>query len=495
MSLPLSDIVSVSLQVSAMPAAARDFGTLLVLGDSGRLPSEGRVATFSGMTDIADVYSSTDEEYEAATAYFGQSPKVKYLKTGEHFATGAAGHLNSGAWGSAAEIAALNAVTSGGMDITINSTLCQLSALNFSTDDTAAKVATRLQNALHALVANTTVTHDGTKFIITSPTLVTGTVTVGSAPTAGGSPTPIQTLLHMTAAEGAVVCVPLSTETITQSLTLSWNADPTFYGVALSSDLAEPGAHAQNVKDAMAWCESMGLAFFYTTDQSACLSYNDTTNLGYYAKNLGYTHSFGMYSADYPNAAIAACAKYFAVNFNQPNSTITGKFKQLVGVGADALTETNRLQLESYNLNYYATFGTFTMLSQGVTASGRYFDEVMGLDWLQSTVQTNVMAELTNAVTKIPQTDAGAAKLVSAIVMALKQGVTNGLLAPGVWVGDPVGEIATNDFLADGFYVYAQPVSQQSSVARAAREAPAITAICIGAGAIHSCAVTITFQR
>jgi hypothetical protein len=170
-------------------------------------------------------------------------------------------------------------------------------------------------------------------------------------------------------------------------------------------------------------------------------------------------------------------------------------FKQLPGIGADALTETNKLQLESYNLNFYTTFGTFTMMANGVTGSGRFFDEVMGLDWLQSTVQTNVVAELTGAVTKIPQTDAGVAKLVSAITMALKQGVTNGLLAAGVWTGDPVGEKATGSFLADGFYVYAQPVSQQSTVSRAAREAPAITAICIGAGAIQSCAITINFQR
>lgn len=495
MSLPISDIVSVSLQVSAMPPAARDFGTLFVLGDSGVLSSEGRVATYSSLTGVAEDFQSTDEEYEAASVYFGQSPKPKYLKIGEHFAGGAAGHLNSGAWGSAAEIAALNAVTAGGMDISVNGTLCQLATLNFSTDDTAAKVATRLENAIAAIVPSTTCTHDGTKFIITSPTLITGVVTVGSAPTAGGTPTPIQVLLKMTVATGAIVHVPLAAETLTQSLQLSYNADPTFYGVALTSDLAEPGAYSQNVKDAMAWCEAMGLAFFYTSDQSAILSYNDTTNLGYYAKNLGYAHSYGMYSEDYPNAAISACARYFVVDFNQPNSTITGKFKQLPGIGADDLTETEKLQIESYDLNYYTTFGSFTMMANGVTASGRYFDEIMGLDWLQSTVQTNVMAELATAVTKIPQTDAGVAKLVSAITMALKQGVVNGLLAPGVWTGDALGEKQTGDFLADGFYVYAQPVSQQSTVSRAAREAPAITAICIGAGAIQSCAITITFQR
>lgn len=495
MSLSLSHLVSVSLQVSAIPPAARDFGTLFVLGDSGRLPSEDRVRTYSSVTGIADDYSSTDEEYEAAEAYFGQSPKPKFLKTGEHFASGAAGHLNTGACNTDAQLAAIQAVTHGGMDISVNGTLCQLNDLDFHTDTTFDLVAARLQTAIRLTVANTTVTHDGTKFIITSPTLVTGTVTVGSAPTAGGSPTAIQALICATVATGAVVCPPLATETITQSLQLSWNKDPTFYGVALASDLAVPADHAQNVKDAMAWCQSMGLAFFFTTDEAECLTYNGTTNLGYYAKNLGYEHVYGMYSSGYPNAAISAAARFFSVDFNQPNSTITGMFKQLPGIGEEALTETQKLQIESYNLNYYTKFGTFLMMANGKTASGRFFDEVMGLDWLQNAVQTNVVGELATAPTKVAQTDAGVAKLVSQITLALKQAVTNGLCAPGTWTGDPLGEVATGDFLKDGFYVYAQPVSQQSSVSRANREAPAITAICIGAGAIHSCAITISFQR
>lgn len=495
MSLPISDLIDVQLQVAAMPPGARDFGTLFVLGNSARLPSEDRVRTYSDPTGVAEDFETTDEEYEAATAYFGQSPKPKYLKIGKHFATGAAGHLNTGTCNTDAQLSALNAVTAGGMDITVDTTLCQLSSLNFSTDDTWAKVATRLQSALHAIVAGTTCTHDGDKFIITSPTLVTGVVTVASAPTAGGSPTPIQALICGTVATGAVVCAPLATETITQSLQLSWNADPTFYGVALASDLATLPTNVQNVKDAGIWSQTMGLAFFYTTDEAEVLTYNGTTNLGYYFKNLSCDHCYGMYSAAYPNAAISAAARYFSVNFNQPNSTITGMFKQLPGIGADALTGTQKLQIESYNLNYYTYFGTFLMMANGKVGSGRFFDEVMGLDWLKDTVQVNVMAELATAITKIPQTDAGVAKLVSAITMALKQGVTNGLLAANKWTGDPLGEVATGDFLPDGFYVYAQPVSQQSAVSRAAREAPAITAICCGAGAIHSSAITINFQR
>jgi hypothetical protein len=478
-----------------MPPAKRTFGTLLVLGRSGRLPSENRVATLTGTTDVAALYQTTDPEYAAGTRYFGRTLKPKYLKTGQTFASGAAGHLNTGTCSSAAQLAAIRAVTAGGMDISVNGTLVQLYGLNFSTDDTFVKVATRLQTALAITVASTTCTWDGTKFIISSPTVVTGTVTPGSAPTHAGSPTPIQTLLCATAATGAIVCAPLATETITQSLQLSWNADPTFYGVALASDLATPSTYAQNVKDAMAWCQSMGLAFFFTTNESECLTYNGTTNLGYFAKAAAYEHCFGMYSSLDANAAIEAAAIYFVVDFDQPNSTTIGKFKSLPGVLPDALTETQRLQLLAYSLNFYTTYGSLIMLDPGVTGSGRFFDEVMGLDWLQATAQTNVLTELSVAVTKIPQTDGGVTKLVSALSKAGRQGVLNGLLAPGVWTGDPIGEKNTGDLLDAGYYIYAQPVAEQSTASRAAREAPAITMICIGAGAIQSCAITITFQR
>ena len=119
----------------------------------------------------------------------------------------------------------------------------------------------------------------------------------------------------------------------------------------------------------------------------------------------------------------------------------------------------------------------------------------MGLDWLQSEVEVNVFAILAGSATKIPQTDAGVMALVKGIEQALIKGVNNGLLAPGVWAGPDVGEVKTGDYLPTGYYVYAQPVAEQDGVDRGNREAPPITAICCGGGAIHSTGIAINFQR
>lgn len=488
MSLSPKNIVNIQIQASALPPAKRNFGVGFILGTSAVLRSGDRVRSYTGIDGVAADFSDSSEEYLAAAAYYSQNPRPRDLKIGRLFGSGAAGYLLGGAVGSAADLAAINAVTDGGMDITINGTLVQLDALNFSTDANFSAVAARLQTALAAAVASTTCTYTEGKLIITSPTAVTGTVTVASAPTA--TATAIQAILKLTVATGASVHAPIATETVTQGLTNSWNFDPTFYGVYLHSS-----ASAQDKKDAAAWSAANGLMYFYTTAESGALSAVDTTNLGYYFKGLGYTHVTGVYSTTNANAAMSLMGRFFVVNFDAPNSTITGKFKQLPGVTPDALTETQRLAVSGHNLNYYATFGTFTMVAEGVVANGRFIDEIIGLDWLTDAVSNGIFTILATSPTKIPQTDAGVARLLSGMVQPFNQARSNGLIAPGTWNGSPLGDLQTGDFLPTGYYVTASPVADQSESDRAARKAPVLSAVIIGAGAIHSVDAVITFQR
>jgi len=135
------------------------------------------------------------------------------------------------------------------------------------------------------------------------------------------------------------------------------------------------------------------------------------------------------------------------------------------------------------------------MLAEGVMASGKFFDERHGLDWLQNAIETNVFGYLYTRTTKVPQTDKGVAALVQQTEKALREGVNNGLLAPGVWNGMDLGEVSSGDFLPKGFYVYAQPVAEQNQSDREARKAPPIQVIAKGAGAIHFADITVTFER
>ena len=81
------------------------------------------------------------------------------------------------------------------------------------------------------------------------------------------------------------------------------------------------------------------------------------------------------------------------------------------------------------------------------------------------------------------------------ISRVLDQGVTNGLIAPGVWQGDEFGELSQGDTLSTGYYVYIQPLAEQLQADREARKAPAIQVAVKLRGAIHFVDVSIIVNR
>ena len=489
MTLPVSGLIDVDILVEPTAPTRAGFGIGLVLGVSTVLPTEERIKHYVSLADVGTDFGDTTAEYLAAQSYFMQSPAPDEIMIGRAFPSGAAGHLNGGP--ASATVADYVGVTDGGFDITVDGTLCKIAGLNFSALSTMNAIAAAIEAALDAELTDTTCTWDGAKFLITSPTLgAASAVTFASAPTDAGNPDDIKALLCLTAATYATTWAGLAVESITQSLALSLLFDPDFYGVSLWS-----GATDDNIKHAMIWTEANGRLYFYTTDDPNCLLSNVSSDLGSYALAQGFSRSFGQYSTKNANAALSAMARELIVDFDSPNSTITIMFKQEPGVAAEGLTPANVITLDAKNLNYYDSRGGYSMIATGKTGAGRWLDEVHGLDWLQDAVQTNVFTALATTPTKIPQTDAGVAVLVQAITKALNQGVANGLLAAGVWNGANLGEVKSGDFLPNGYYIYATPVALQSTADRAARKSPPITAIMIGAGAIQSASITMTFQR
>lgn len=128
-------------------------------------------------------------------------------------------------------------------------------------------------------------------------------------------------------------------------------------------------------------------------------------------------------------------------------------------------------------------------------ANGYFFDEVHGTDWLQNELQTAVYNVLYTSQTKVPQTDPGINRIVTAIVDRLEQGVANGLIAPGQWNGPDIGALRSGQYLSTGYYVYAPPVSSQSQADREARKAPVIQVAIKLAGAVHFADVIVNVNR
>lgn len=492
MSLTVDGVVQVQMQVAPQAPVAKGFGTLLLIGTNS-LPLEERIRQYTQISDVGVDFATSTQEYLAAQAYFGQSPAPALLMIGNRFAAAQAGKLRGSA-GVSALFTDYQSVTNGGFDVSVNGTLIQVTGLNLSGAASMAAIAALIQTKLAAGLASTLCTWNTNKFVIASPTTGTASlVSLAAAPTGAGSPTDASTLLGFTGAAGALPVAGIALETMATTLLASdifAAGSSGWYGLALTS-----AASVQDNKDAAAYAETGKKLFFYTiSDPNAELA-AATSDLGYFFKNLTYNRSAGSFSTSSPNAADSLAARFFIVDYSQPQSTITGKFKQEPGVMLEPVTPTQAAALKAKNLNYYVDRGGLAMVEEGVVANGRFIDEVIGLDWLQATVQNAVFTVLATSTTKIPQTDAGVAILVQAVDLALSKGALNGLLAPGIWTGQSLGTKKTGDLLETGYYVFAQAVKDQLPADRALRKAPALTAICIGAGAIHSCAITITFQR
>ncbi|EGI2082840.1 DUF3383 domain-containing protein [Salmonella enterica] len=232
-----------------------------------------------------------------------------------------------------------------------------------------------------------------------------------------------------------------------------------------------------------------------TTSDPATVDATSTGDLAYKLKAAKYGRTFVQYSSSSKYAALSAFGRAFTVNFNGSNTTITLKFKQEPGITYETLT-TDQAALDAKKCNVFVYYQNDTaILQQGVMSSGDFFDERHGLDWLQNYVQTNLYNLLYTSTTKVPQTDAGVTRLLSNVEQSMDQSVTNGLVAAGVWNGGPIGQLDSGDTLTKGYYVYAQPISEQAQADREARKAPVIQVACKLAGAVHFADVQINVVR
>lgn len=490
MSIPVSKVVNVKIFASPTFPKRRGFGLLNIFGTSPRLTTGERIRFYSDMDGVAADFSASDEEYKAATVFFSQSPGPRELAISRRFPTAVGGQL----YGSTTilqTIATFNAVVNGGFDILIDGVLRQVTALTFAASANLNAVAAAVQVKLNALLAGTTCVWNGQRFVITSGTTgATSTVVFATAPTGAGSPVDVSGMMGLRAVDLGFYAAGLEAETVTQSLDAVQAADQSWYGFTLTNEATDA-----QIRECAAWAEARVKIFGYTSKNSDIQDGAVTSDIATFFKTNLYRRTIGIFDADDSYSVVSALARGFVVDFNEQNSTLTLKFKQLPATTPTNISESQRLALTKKNINYYSYFGDSAMLAEGVMASGTFFDEVHGLDWLQNAIETNVFGFLYTRTTKVPQTDKGVASIVQQVEKALQQGVNNALLAPGTWNGGDLGVYKTGDFLPKGFYVYASSVRTQNQSDREARKAPPIQVIAKGAGAIHFVDISVTFER
>lgn len=379
--LPLNRVTNVTVTLSARAAQGRNFGSMLILGNSTVIPITERLRLYSDPADIGDDFGVDSEEYKAAVVWFSQSPRPTQLYVGR--------------W-----VDSLTSAESG----------------------------------------------------------------------------PTETLLQAVNA------------------LLDYNS---WYGLHLAVPVADYPDDADLISvSAAIESATVSRILAITSSEADILSSAVETDLATKLKAAKYSRTYIQYSSTSPYAALSAFGRAFTVNFTGSNTTITLKFKQLPGITYETIGTSQANALESKNCNVYVYYENDTaILEQGVMCNGDFFDERHGLDWLQNAVQTADYNTLYTSTTKIPQTDAGTTTRIANIEKVLDVADKNGLFAPGIWTGGPMGQLGTGDTLTKGYYTWADTVDNQLQTDREARKGVPIQVAAKLAGAVHYGDVAITVVR
>lgn len=479
--LPVNRIVDVTIQMSPLAAATRNFGAMLIVGASDVIDTKERIRAYSSVTDIANDFGTSAPEYQAAVAFFAQSPQPTTVQVGR-WARSATSGLYKGKILSTSdqEMDNFTTISAGAFDVTIDGSVVNVTAVNLSAQSNLNGVASQVSAALQS---KGTCVWNGQQFVIksasTGQTSTVSTVTSTQLSQAMGlnSGTMVTGAPAETLEEATVALLDINT----------------WYGAFYTGDIED-----QDVINTAALISASTPSHIcaFTLKETDELDGTQTSSLGYELAQLGNNRVLPMYSSTNDNAAMSVLGRMSTVNFEGSNTTITLMFKQCPGVEPEYLKTSQANALQRNNVNVFAAYQNDTSILQyGTMSGGWYIDEVHGLDWLQNRVETDLWNLLYTSTTKIGQDDSGMTAILSTVNSSLEAGVRNGLIAPGVWNGDEFGTLKRGDTLTTGFYVYIQPLEEQSQADREQRKAPPIQIAVKLKGAVHSIDVTITVNR
>ena len=479
--LPVSRVVNVAVEMSPTAAALRNFGSCLILGDSDIIDTDERIRLYSSISDIATDFGISSREYLAAQAFFSQSPQPTQVYIGRWAKSATAGRLRGRTLSSAEQdISLFTAITTGTLSLTIDGASKSMASIDLSAETNLNGVASQISSALGV---SGSCAWTGERFVITSAT--TGTSSTVATTDTG-------TLSSLMGFAGSATSVAgVAAESLASAITalLDYN---TWYMVCVAPDASDDSiVEAAGLIEAASPSRMIG----FTTQNSTEIDSTASSTLGSRLKGLGYNRTILVYSSDSPVAAASVFGRMATINFEGSHTTLTLKFTQLPGVTAENLRSSQAEALKSHNVNAFCAYQNDTsILQEGITSGGWFIDETHGLDWLQNRVETDLW-NLLYTSKKVGQDESGATAIVSCVNKSLEQGVTNGLIAPGVWNGDAFGALESGDTLSTGYYVYIQPFDEQSQSDREARKAPPIQIAVKLKGAVHFINVTITVNR
>lgn len=487
--LNINNVVAVNVSLVPVATAIRSFGVMICFGDSNVINGQERYRLYTDISGVASDFGTDAPEYFAAVAYFSQSPAPYQLMVGRWLRTATSGFIEGGILTSSEQlISNWDTIDDGSFIIHVDGTTKTLTDLDFTAQTNMNGVAFVIDEAL----SGASCLWNGSQFIITSDTSGV-TSTVGYA-TAEGTGTDISVQLKLTISLALTPIAGFAAEQPVDAVT-ALDALSGLWYFSMFSCATQPTNDQAMAVAAYIESDSVSRVFGWNETDSRTLDSSWTADMLYRLSNAGYQHSMAQYSSSSDVAIASLMGRNAAVNFDGNNTTITAKFKQEPGITGEILTQTQSSVIDAKRGNVFVEYqnGTY-IVQQGVMSSTLYIDERQGVDWLTAAIQAAVYNLLYTSATKIQQTDAGMNQIATAITAALNQGVSNGLLAAGVWEAEGFGTLQTGDTIP-GFYVYTPPIATQLQADREARKTVLFQIAAKLGGAVHDVVINLNINR
>lgn len=121
------------------------------------------------------------------------------------------------------------------------------------------------------------------------------------------------------------------------------------------------------------------------------------------------------------------------------------KFKQPSGVSPVSLSDSAKTALEAAHINFMTTENKRNYMKNGVCSDGTYIDEIVGADYI-TFLMKDKLYDVFLANDKIPYTDDGFTLIAGAILSALEQAATLGIIAIDPESNSPIYNITIPTF-------------------------------------------------
>ncbi|OCG38585.1 DUF3383 domain-containing protein [Gilliamella sp. Gris1-4] len=503
MSLPISQVVDVTLQQSPRGAQKRDLSVVAIFTDEmcdEFTNPDTRYVVVSDVNSVASLFGTNSDAYRAASALFSARPKPKtaliarYMKNEVKLSA-----INAKINGSALSISYIQFknITDGYLSFYFGNKKIDVKNLNFSNVSSVRDVANIINAKLKDLGVKFIYDAVGSRFILSANTDGKG-ANFGYVFDAQLDGSYVGNMTNLIDGRGTLIngenAITYNKETPAEALSKLQNQYQNWYGVYFANTITDA-----ELVEAHDWVVAQGVenakVMAYTETRPANIEYTDTNVL----KTLSKRNS-GRLMVQYNNkgnthAAAELMGIALTTVWTGVNTAKTVKFKQEVSVTSDdKITINEATKCRRLGINFYTDYAGVNMLAEGVMLGGTFIDETTGLDAFINAVQVQAFNTLQGQPTKIPQTDRGQQILISSIKVVGEQFINNGFLGLGKWTLGDLGELSYGDQI-NGYYFYSDSFDMQDTADREARKMMPINCALKLAGAGHSVDIIVQFNR